>query len=227
MIFYFWLSKNSVLLKLSSFHKGLIIIISILIADQALKLWVKSTMYLNETYHIFDGWFLLSFVENDGMAFGMDIPVSFGKIALSIFRIIAVIVIGWYLYKQTRKKVSIGFVVCIAMVLAGAMGNIFDCAFYGLLFGHSGFSPSEVAVFMPEEGGYASFLHGSVVDMFRFKVTGYWPDWFPFGLGGKYFDLFPPVFNIADSSITIGIALLLIFQRRFFRKEEAGSGTSH
>ncbi|MBI4648343.1 MAG: lipoprotein signal peptidase [Bacteroidia bacterium] len=201
-------------------HKSLLTVFLILLIDQVLKFWVKTTMFLGQTESIIDGWFLLSFVENDGMAFGIDIPGGFGKIALSLFRIVAVIFIGWYLFRQTQKKAPLGLIICLSMVLAGAFGNIIDSCFYGLLFSSS--IQGQIASFLPEGGGYATFLHGSVVDMFRFQIDWYWPKWTPW-VGGRYFDLFPPVFNIADASITTGIAALIIFQKRLFRKEKANA----
>ena len=161
-------------------------------------------------------WFILHFTENEGMAFGMKFGGEFGKIILSIFRIIAVIAIGWYLIKITRKKESIGLVLSISLIFAGAMGNIIDSAFYGIIFSESTFH--NVAQLFPAEGGYGTFLHGKVVDMFYFPVIeGYYPDWFPVW-GGSEFIFFRPVFNIADSSITVGVFILLFFQRKFFRK---------
>lgn len=161
-------------------------------------------------------WFILHFTENEGMAFGMKFGGEFGKIMLSIFRIIAVTAIGWYLVKIIRKKEPFGLVLSISLIFAGAMGNIIDSAFYGMIFSESSYhSP---AVLFPAEGGYSSFLHGKVVDMFYFPVIqGYYPDWFPFWKG-KEFIFFRPVFNLADSSITVGVFILLVFQRKFFKK---------
>lgn len=197
-------------------HLALIIVIGILVLDQVTKILVKTNMHLGQEINLIGGWFVVTFVENEGMAFGMDLPGEYGKIALTVFRIIAAFAIGWYLWKQTKKDVPTGFIVCVSMVLAGAAGNIFDSVLYGSLFGESGYSPAYVASFLPPEGGYSSPMLGSVVDMLRFKITGVWPDWFPF-FGGEYFDLFPPVFNIADAAITISIAVLILFQRKLFR----------
>lgn len=198
--------------------KPLFIIIAILFIDQTLKVWVKTNMMLGDEFSVFGDWFYIHFVENNGMAFGMELGGDWGKIFLSLFRIVAVVGIGWYLYKLSCKGAPMGLVVSVSMVLAGALGNIIDSAFYGMIFNHS---YSQVATLFPEGGGYASFLHGRVVDMFYFPLfSGNYPDWIPF-LGGQQFIFFRPVFNIADSSITIGILSILIFQKRFFKEESA------
>ena len=192
----------------------------ILIADQALKIWVKTHMLIGSRGEIavLGNWFILHFTENEGMAFGMKFGGEFGKITLSIFRIIAVIAIGWYLGRMTRRKEPFGFILSISLILAGALGNIIDSAFYGMIFSESTFH--EVARIFPPEGGYSSFLHGKVVDMFYFPIVqGYYPDWFPFW-GGSELIFFRPVFNIADSSITVGVTILILFQKRFFKKEK-------
>lgn len=197
--------------------KSAIIIFAILLADQILKIWVKTNMMLGQEYRIFD-WFIIHFVENNGMAFGMELGGSFGKMFLSIFRIGAVIAIAWYLYKITQKEeTSMGLIVCVSMIFAGAMGNIIDSAFYGLIFDAS---YARVATFLPEGGGYATFLHGKVVDMFYFPLwRGAYPNWFPW-VGGDSFIFFRPVFNIADASISVGIFTLLIFQKKFLPHDE-------
>jgi len=167
---------------------------------------------------IFDSWFILHFTENEGMAFGMKFGGEFGKITLSIFRIIAVFAIGWYLYKITRKDSPVGLVISISLIMAGAMGNIIDSAFYGLIFSESTYH--SVATIFPPGGGYGTFLHGKVVDMLYFPLlTGYYPDWFPFW-GGSEFIFFRPVFNIADSAITTGVLILIIWQKSFFKKPQ-------
>jgi len=161
-------------------------------------------------------WFILHFTENEGMAFGMKFGGEFGKITLSIFRIVAIIAIGWYLVKITRRNEPFGFILSISMIFAGAMGNMIDSAFYGMIFSESTFH--EAARMFPPEGGYSSFLHGKVVDMLYFPVIkGYYPSWVPF-LGGNDFIFFRPVFNIADSSITVGVFILILFQKRFLKK---------
>jgi len=196
--------------------KAFSIILIILIVDQAVKLWIKSHMFLGESFPVFGNWFLIHFTENEGMAFGMKFGGDQGKLILSLFRIVAVIAITWWLYRITRKPVKTGLVVCIALILAGATGNIIDSAFYGMIFNDSTFS--QVATMFPDGGGYASFLHGRVVDMLYFPVIhGNYPSWVPF-VGGDDFLFFRPVFNVADSSITIGVLTLVIFQKRFFAK---------
>jgi signal peptidase II len=185
-----------------------IIILAILLVDQGVKFWVKTNMMLGDEFSVFGDWFYIHFVENNGMAFGMELGGDFGKIFLSVFRIIAVVGIGWYLYKLTLKKAPLGLVISVSMVLAGALGNIIDSAFYGMIFNHS---YSQVATL---------FLHGRVVDRFYFPLfSGTYPDWFPW-LGGQDYIFFRPVFNIADSSITLGIISILIFQKKFFEHEE-------
>lgn len=198
--------------------KAAIIIILILIADQVLKIWVKTEMIIGTRGEIamMGDWFILHFTENEGMAFGMKFGGEFGKIILSIFRIIAIVAIGWYLVKITRNNEPFGLVLSIALIFAGALGNIIDSAFYGMIFSESTFH--EVARIFPEEGGYGYFLYGKVVDMFYFPViSGYYPSWIPFW-GGNEFIFFRPVFNIADSSITVGVFILIFFQKRFFKK---------
>ena len=195
--------------------KSVLIILLIILLDQALKIWIKTNMVLGQEYHIIGNWFIIHFIENNGMAFGMEIAGKFGKIILSLFRVGAVAGIGWYLISLIKQKVSTGLIITISIIMAGAIGNIIDSAFYGMIFSNSYY---HVASMFPEEGGYSSFLHGQVVDMFYFPIIkGTFPDWIPFR-GGDSFIFFRPVFNIADSSITVGVALILIFQKRFFNK---------
>jgi signal peptidase II len=183
-------------------------------ADQALKIWVKTHMMLGEEFNVLGDWFIIHFIENNGMAFGMELAGKFGKIILSVFRIIAVVGIGYYLSQLTKKGASYGLIFSISLVLAGAIGNIIDSAFYGMIFSDS---YPQVASLFPAEGGYSSFLHGKVVDMFYFPlVEGNFPSWIP-KLGGEHFVFFRPVFNIADSAISVGIISILIFHRRYFK----------
>ena len=204
-------------MKISKRTLALLVIFGILIADQIFKIWVKTHMTMGQTIHVIGNWFLLRFIENPGMAFGIDLPGDYGKPALSIFRLIAVIAIGWYLHKVIKQQVSTGLIVCISLILAGAAGNIIDCAFYGLIFNESTFITT--ATMFPEGGGYASFLYGRVVDMLYFPVINtHYPDWLPW-LGGKELVFFRPIFNLADSSITTGVIAILIFQKRFFQHE--------
>ncbi len=201
---------------LSYLKKPVVIVALVLIIDQALKIWIKTHMMLGEEFSVLGNWFVIHFIENNGMAFGMELAGKFGKVILSVFRILAVSAIGYYLYQLTKKNAPTGLIVSISLVLAGAIGNIIDSAFYGMLFSHS---YPQVATFLPDGGGYASFLHGKVVDMLYFPLLeGNFPSWFPVW-GGEHYVFFRPVFNVADSSITIGIAILLLFQRSYFKSE--------
>jgi len=197
--------------------KAVIIIFLVLLADQVLKIWIKTHMTLGDEIHMMGNWFIIHFTENEGMAFGMKFGGSFGKLILSIFRIIAVVAIGWYLIKISRAKESTGLIISLSLIFAGAMGNIIDSAFYGLIFSESKFH--EIAQLFPPGGGYGHFLHGKVVDMLYFPVLrGAYPQWIPIW-GGDEFIFFRPVFNIADSSITVGVFILIIFQKKLFKKE--------
>lgn len=173
-------------------------------------------MLLGQDIPIFGHWFIINFTENYGMAFGLKFGGDYGKLMLSLFRILAVGAIGYYLYTLIREKANFGFVACISLIFAGAMGNIIDSAFYGLLFSESTFM--QTATFLPAGGGYGSFLHGKVVDMLYFPlISGNYPAWVPF-LGGQDFLFFRPVFNIADSAITTGVLAIIIFQKSLFKK---------
>ncbi|PKQ62856.1 lipoprotein signal peptidase [Labilibaculum filiforme] len=201
---------------MSLFKKSIALIVVLLILDQVVKIWIKTHMMLGEEFSVFGDWFLIHFIENNGMAFGMELEGEWGKILLSLFRIFAVCGIGWYLYDIATKKAPLGLIISIALIFAGAMGNIIDSAFYGLIFNDSYY---QVATFMPDAGGYASFLHGKVVDMLYFPIIeGRFPEWIPMW-GGEHYIFFRPVFNIADSYITIGVSFILLFQRKYFIKE--------
>lgn len=185
-----------------------LLIVVILLIDQAIKIWVKTHMSLHESLHVFD-WFYISFIENNGMAWGMQIG---SKLALSLFRVFAIGLLAYYIWQQAKKKVRWGYMVCLAMILAGAAGNLIDCMFYGLVFDAS--TPTTVSQFVAFGDGYAPFLMGRVVDMFYFPIIQTtWPDWMPFW-GGEEFVFFSPVFNFADASISVGVVALLLFYRK-------------
>ncbi len=191
-----------------------------LLADQVLKFWVKTHMYLGQEHHIAGHWFIIHFVENPGMAFGLEFGGGFGKLALSLFRIIAVIAIGYYLVSIIKQKANTSFIIALSLIFAGAIGNIIDSIFYGVIFSSSDF---QLAQFMPADGGYGTLLHGKVVDMFYFPIIrGYYPQWFPF-FGGESFEFFRPVFNLADSAITVGVALFIIFQKSIFHHQDTAN----
>ena len=187
---------------------ALILVVAIIVIDQLIKVWVKTNMTLHESIHITD-WFYISFIENNGMAYGMQIG---SKLLLSLFRVAAISLLGYYIWLQVQKKVRTGYIVCLAMVMAGAVGNLIDCMFYGLVFNAS--SPYYTSYFVPFGTGYASFLMGKVVDMFYFPlIVTTWPGGVPF-VGGEEFVFFSPVFNFADASISVGVVLLLLFYRK-------------
>ena len=185
-----------------------IVVVSAIIIDQLIKVWVKTNMTLHESIRIFD-WFYISFIENNGMAYGMQIG---SKLVLSLFRVAAISLLVYYLWQQVRKKARIGYIVCLSMVLAGTIGNLVDCMFYGLVFNAS--SEAYTSYFVPFGTGYAPFLMGKVVDMFYFPlIVTTWPEWVPFW-GGDEFIFFSPVFNYADANISVGVVLLLLFYRK-------------
>ncbi len=194
--------------------KAVWIILLILIADQILKIWIKTTFYIGESHPVLGHWFYLHFTENEGMAYGLKLGGQLGKLALSLFRLMAIAGICWWLYTATKKGAGTLMVVCISLILAGAIGNIIDSAFYGMIFNESSYM--QLATFFPKGGGYASFLHGKVVDMFYFPIIETrFPGWVPY-FGGDDFVFFRPVFNIADSAITTGVLMLIVFQRKIF-----------
>ncbi len=199
-----------------SFGKGVrlafLVIFLVLFLDQASKIWIKTHMTLDEEIHVIGNWFILHFTENPGMAFGLEFGGEYGKLMLTLFRILAVSGLTYYLFQQIRQKAHTGFIICLAMITAGAAGNILDSLFYGLIFTES--THIQIAEMFPDQG-YASFLHGEVVDMIYLPVfRGNLPEW----LGGNYFIFFRPIFNLADASISLGVFFILIFQRRFFKQ---------
>ena len=170
-------------------------------------------MFLGQEFPILGNWFIIHFTENNGMAFGLELEGDFGKLFLSIFRILAVTGIGWYLVLIIKKAMPTGLIVAVSLIFAGALGNIIDSAFYGILFSDSSY---RLATLFPTEGGYGKFLFGRVVDMLYFPVVqGHFPHWFPIW-GSEQFIFFRPVFNIADSAITIGIFTIILYQKSFF-----------
>jgi len=201
------------------------VVFVILLIDQIIKIWIKTHFFLGESVHVFGAdWFQILFIENYGMAFGMEFAGNYGKIALSIFRLIAICAIGWYIVYLAKKKAGTFLIVTISLIFAGAIGNIIDSAFYGLIFSES--TPFDKALLFPDGGGYSTFLHGKVVDMLFFPLfTVELPSWFPFW-GSQPFTFFEPVFNIADATITVGVFILLIFQKRLFRFDAAPMETS-
>ena len=188
--------------------------------DQIIKVWVKTHMLYGEMIPIF-GWdrALIHFVENDGMAFGKRFNIPHGKLILSLFRIIAATLLVFFLRSLLQdEKTPRGVIISFALILAGAVGNIIDSAFYGMLFSDS-YPHGLPAVFMPQEGGYSAFLHGKVVDMFYFPLLdGNWPGWLPM-IGGEPFVFFGPVFNLADVAISVGVLLILFFHRKYFQQK--------
>ncbi|MFP4017982.1 MAG: lipoprotein signal peptidase [Bacteroidales bacterium] len=194
--------------------KALIITLSILVVDQVFKIWIKTNLMLGQEIPVFNDWFIIHFTENNGMAFGMEFFGKKGKMFLSLFRIVAVIGIGWYLRYLIKQKSPMGMIACVSLIFAGAIGNIIDSVFYGVIFNDS---YHQVAQLFPEDGGYSSLLHGKVVDMLYFPVLkGHYPEWFPFKANDPFI-FFRPVFNIADSAITTGVLIILVFQKKFLK----------
>ncbi len=191
-----------------------LIVALIIIADQTAKYLVKTNLILGEELKVLGNWFRIHFTENNGMAFGLEFAGEYGKLILTLFRFVAIIGIGYYIYDLAKKDAPKGLLISISLILAGAIGNLIDSAFYGILFNESYY---RVATLFPENGGYATFLHGRVVDWLYFPVIDtYLPSWLPVW-PNRHFIFFRPVFNIADSSITSGVVLILLFQKKFLK----------
>ncbi|KRT15331.1 peptidase A8 [Pedobacter ginsenosidimutans] len=186
---------------MKGYTKPLIVIFLVLLADQLVKTWVKTHMYLGQEFHIIGKWCIIHFTENNGMAFGMEFGGEFGKLALSLFRIAAVAGIGYGLHYLIKHKYHRGLILNVALIFSGALGNIIDSVFYGKIY------------------GYENWFHGRVVDMFYFPIAeGHFPSWIPIW-GGEEFVFFRPVFNLADAAISVGVILILIFQKNYFKED--------
>jgi len=203
---------------MKGYSKPFLVVFIVLLADQLLKFWIKLNMSMGEEYHVVGNWFIIHFTENNGMAFGLELGGEAGKLFLTLFRILAVCGIAYGVVYLIGKKYHRGLILNISLILAGAIGNIIDSTFYGVLFSESSYY--EPAKFLPEVGGYAGLFHGKVVDMFYFPlIEGIIPKWLPFW-GGESFIFFRPVFNVADAAISVGVILILIFQRNYFKEEK-------
>lgn len=203
---------------LKKYKIPLLAIFSVLFIDQFIKIYIKLNYPLGEVSRVAGDWFILHFTENPGMAFGMEFGGDYGKLILSSFRIIASIAGIWYIVHIVKKGEHPGFILSVSLILAGAIGNILDSAFYGILFSES--DEFNKSVFMPEQGGYAGFLHGRVVDMFYFPIwNGTFPEWMPIW-GGEEFQFFRPIFNFADFAISCGVGIILVFQKRFIQEHK-------
>lgn len=199
-----------------------LIILLVVAADQALKIFIKTHYHAGESHMIMGHWFQLYFIENEGMAYGWKLGGEFGKMLLTLFRLAAVIFGVFYIKKIIEQKYNRGFIICVALIFAGALGNLIDSMFYGLIFGDSSMLVGNVAHIFPKYG-YAGFLHGKVVDMLYFPIIHTrLPLWVPFW-GGKFFDFFSPIFNLADASISIGIISIFVFQKKFFGRHSSHS----
>ncbi len=200
--------------KMTAAKKSVLFILLILVIDQVLKIWIKTHMQIGDEIYLFGKRGMLHFIENNGMAFGMEMGGKTGKYVLSIFRIIAITGITWFLASIIKKKVNTGLIIAVSAILAGAIGNLIDSAFYGMIFSESYMAP---AIMFPPGGGYSGFLQGRVVDMFYFPVIQtHWPEWSPFR-PGESFIFFRPVFNVSDTAITCGVLSILIWQKKMFK----------
>ena len=199
-----------------SLKKSIVIIILILLIDQISKVYIKTHFKLGDSITILE-WFRIAFVENEGMAWGAKIPGEYGTLALTLFRLVAIIGIGYWLWDSIKKKSSKILITSVTLIFAGALGNIIDSVFYGIIFNDS---YGQLASMFPEGGGYAPIFYGKVVDMLYFPIwEGFLPEWIPF-YGGEYFTFFDPVFNVADMAISTGFGLLIVFNKKAFPKEK-------
>lgn len=200
---------------LKKYRLPIFTVLAVLIIDQCIKLYIKSNYPIGEVCRLIGDWSRITFTENPGMAWGLEFGGDYGKLALSLFRVIAVFAGALYIRKIVNDGEHKGFIICVSLILAGALGNILDSAFYGLIFGES--TEYQVAEFLPEGGGYTGFLQGHVVDMFYFPIyEGNFPNWLPFW-GGEHFEFFNAIFNFADMAISFGVGIILVFQNRFFK----------
>jgi signal peptidase II len=207
--------------------KVIALILVILFIDQAIKFYIKLNYFIGEEHALIGSWARLHFIENEGMAWGLKFGGGFGKIVLTLFRLGAVIWGSFLIKGFIQKKYHNGFIFCAALIYAGAVGNLIDSMFYGMIFEQSVPFTTQVAVFMPKTGSYAPFLYGKVVDMFYFPIiqNAHFPTWFPIW-GGEEFEFFRPVFNFADAAISTGVISLFVFQRKFFKENDVESEPS-
>lgn len=205
-------------MQLSQGKKISILVLVILLIDQAVKIWIKTNMTIGESIPVFGDWFQIYFIENNGMAFGMQFGGSIGKLLLTLFRLVLISLIIYYIRKLIKEGAPVGVLYGVSLILVGAVGNVIDSLFYGMIFSESTFT--DTAVIFPQGGGYAPLMFGKVVDMLYFPIIDTTlPKWVPF-LGGEQFIFFRPIFNIADSCITVGVAYLLIFKRGYFSSQK-------
>lgn len=198
----------------------------LVIADQAFKIYIKTHYHIGESHAVLGEWFRLYFIENEGMAYGWKFGGDWGKMLLTLFRLAAVIFGVFYIKNIIEKKQHPGFIICVALIFSGALGNLIDSMFYGMIFENSSMETLNVAKIFPPGGGYAGFLHGNVVDMLYFPVirNATFPAWIPYW-GGQDFEFFRPIFNLADASISTGIITILLFQKRFFKQDMEKANT--